>query len=61
MILVGVFAELVMLLGILSGVADRLGAFIMTGYCAAKAVLFKRFWKPGNFWSKGENKGRELF
>ena len=61
MILVGLFIELVMPLGILSGVADRLAAFIMAGYCAATAVLFKRFWQPGDFWKKGESKGRELF
>ena len=34
LILVGVFVELVMPLGILSGIADRLAAFIMAGYCA---------------------------
>lgn len=61
LILVGLFVELVMPLGILSGVADRLAAFIMAGYCAVTAVLFKRFWEPGDFWSKGESKGRELF
>ena len=46
LILVGVFIELVMPLGILSGVADRLAAFIMAGYCAVTALLFKRFWEP---------------
>ena len=61
LILVGVFVELVMPLGILSGVADRLAAFVMAGYCAVTAVLFKRFWEPGDFWSPGESKGRELF
>ena len=60
LILVGVFVELVMPLGILSGVADRLAAFIMAGYCAVTAVLFKRFWEPEDFWSSGESKGREL-
>ena len=61
LILVGVFVELVMPLGILSGVADRLAAFVMAGYCAVTALLFKRFWEPGDFWSPGESKGRELF
>ena len=61
LILTGVFVELVMPLGILTGVADRLAALIMAGYCAATAVLFKRFWEPGDFWSKGDSKGRELF
>ena len=61
LIVAGLFVELVMPLGILSGVVDRLAAFIMAGYCAATAVLFKRFWEPGDFWSSGESKGRELF
>ena len=61
LILVGVFVEVVMPLGILTGVADRLAAFIMAGYCAMTAVLFKRFWEPGDFWKKGDSKGRELF
>ena len=61
LILAGVFVELVMPLGILTGVADRLAAFVMAGYCAITAVLFKRFWEPGDFWKAGESKGRELF
>lgn len=61
LILAGVFVELVMPLGILTGVADRLAAFVMAGYCAVTAILFKRFWQPGDFWKKGESKGRELF
>lgn len=61
MILGGVFVELVMPLGILTGIADRLAAFVMAGYCAVTAVLFKRFWEPGDFWRAGESKGRELF
>jgi putative oxidoreductase len=61
LILVGLFVELVMPLGILSGVADRLAAFVMAGYCAVTALLFKRFWGPGDFWSSGDSKGRALF
>lgn len=61
LILAGVFVELVMPLGILTGVADRLAAFIMAGYCAVTAILFKQFWQPGDFWNKGESKGRDLF
>ena len=50
----GIFIELVMPVGILSGIADRLAAFIMAGYCAVTAILFKRFWEPGDFWTSGE-------
>ena len=61
LILVGVFIELVMPLGILTGIADRLAACVMAGYCTATAILFKRFWQPGDFWSSGDSKGRKLF
>jgi putative oxidoreductase len=61
LICIGLFVELVMPLGILSGIADRLAAFVMAGYCAATALLFKRFWEPGDFWSAGNSKARNLF
>jgi putative oxidoreductase len=56
---IGLFVEIFMSLGILTGVADRLAAFIMGGYCGVTALLWKQFWKPGDFWSGG--KGRDLF
>ena len=55
----GLFVEIFMSLGVLTGVADRLAAFILGGYCGITALLWKQFWKPGDFWSGG--KGRELF
>jgi len=60
LILVGLFVEVAMPLGILSGVADRLAAFVMAGYCALTALLFKRFWEPGDFWASGDSRGRDL-
>lgn len=59
LILMGLFVEIVMSLGILTGIADRLAAFVLAGYCGVTALLWKQFWKPGDFWSGG--KGRELF
>lgn len=61
MILTGLFIEIVMPLGILTGIADRLAALVMAGYCAMTAILFKRFWQPGDFFHGGESKGRDLF
>ncbi len=60
LIMVGVFIEIVMPIGILTGIADRLAAFIMAGYCAVTALLFKRFWEPGDFWKSGQSQAREL-
>ena len=57
----GLGIEILCSIGVLSGVADRLCALILAGYCAATAVLYKRFWAPGDFWSQPDGKGRALF
>jgi putative oxidoreductase len=61
LIIVGLGVEILMPIAILTGVADRLAAFIMAGYCCVTALLWKQFWAPGDFWHKGESKGRDLF
>jgi putative oxidoreductase len=60
-ILCGLAIEILCPLGILTGVADRLAALVLAAYCAATAVLFKRFWEPGDFWRRGPSKARDLF
>ena len=61
LIVVGLAVEILTPLGILTGVADRLAAFVLAGYCGTTALLFKRFWGPGDFWKSGQSKGRDLF
>ncbi len=61
LILLGLATETVMPIGILTGVADRLAAFIMAGYCGVTALLWKRWWQPGDFWHSGDSKARNLF
>jgi len=60
LILVGLMVEIVMSLGVLTGVADRLAASILAGYCMATAILWKRFWAQGDFALTGPSKGRDL-
>lgn len=60
-LLVGLFIEIVCTLGVVSGVADRACAFVIAGYCAVTAVLYKQFWSQGDFWSAPDGKGRSLF
>lgn len=60
-IAVGGMVEVVMSLAILTGFADRLGAFILGGYCLTTAVLWKRFWTTRDFHLAGASKGREVF
>ncbi len=61
LIAIGLAVEIVMPLGILTGIADRLAAFVLAGYCCATALLWKRFWQQGDFWHSGESKAREMF
>lgn len=61
LILVGLFVEIFMSLGVVTGVADRACAFVLAGYCCATALLWKQFWKPGDFWSSNSGQGRTLF
>ncbi len=60
-LLCGLAVEVIMSLGVVTGVADRLAALILAAYCAATAVLYKRFWAPGDFWAAGDSNGRNLF
>lgn len=61
LIVAGLCVEILMPIGILTGTADRLAAFIMAGYCGVTALLWKQFWTPGDFWARGDSKARTLF
>ena len=50
-----------MSLGVVTGIADRLAAFVLAGYCVMTALLWKQFWLPGDFWRAGDSKARNLF
>jgi putative oxidoreductase len=61
LILAGLAVEILMPLAILTGTADRAAGFILAGYCMVTAMLWKRFWKPGDFWRAGDSAARNLF
>ncbi len=61
MILAGIGVEVLMPLAILTGTADRAAGIVMAGYCMVTAIMWKQFWKPGDFWRKGDSKARDLF
>ena len=61
MLLCGLAVEVLCSLGVVTGVADRACALILAGYCLATAVLYKRFWAPGDFWVNANGKGRTMF
>jgi putative oxidoreductase len=33
----------------------------MVGYCGITALLWKQFWKPGDFWSARSSRAHDLF
>jgi putative oxidoreductase len=61
LIVAGFTVEVVMSGAILAGIADRLAAFILAGYCVATALMWKRFWKASDFKLAGPSQGREIF
>ena len=61
MILLGLAVEVAMSAAILAGVGDRAAAFVLAGYCVVTALLWKRFWGQGDFWSDPNGKARVLF
>jgi putative oxidoreductase len=60
MIVMGLLVEIICTLCVVTGIADRACAFVIAGYCAATAVLYKQFWAQGDFWSDPDGRGRTL-
>lgn len=60
-VLSGFCIEVVMSLGIVSGVADRAAALVLAAYCAATALVWKQFWKSGDFRLQGPSRARDKF
>ena len=61
LIFAGLCVEVFMSIGVITGIADRACAFVMAGYCGVTALLWKQFWRPGDFWSSSTGQGRTLF
>jgi putative oxidoreductase len=61
LIILGLFVEVFMSLGVVTGIADRACAFVLASYCGVTALLWKQFWEPGDFWTSNTGQGRTLF
>jgi putative oxidoreductase len=60
-LIVGGFCiEVLMSLAILTGIADRLAALVLAGYCLITAILWKQFWTKPDFRLKGTSSGRDV-
>jgi len=53
--------EVVMSVAIVTGLFDRLAAFILAAYCMLTALLWKQFWRSPDFRLRGPSAGREIF
>ena len=54
----GTAVELACPFAILFGWHDRLAAFVLAGFCAATAILYKPFWSKPDFWHRGKSAAR---
>jgi putative oxidoreductase len=61
LILAGFCVEVFMSLAILTGIADRMAALVLAGYCGVTALLWKQFWKAPGFRLQGASRGRDTF
>ena len=61
LIVVGFLVEVIMSVGVVTGIADRAAAFVLAGYCGVTAIFWKQFWTPGDFWTVGKSRARGLF
>src|SRR5258708_33846921 len=48
--------EIIMPLGILTGVADRLAALILAGFCGSPALVWEQVLKAGDFSGRGSRR-----
>lgn len=60
-IFAGMAVEIIMSLAVLTGIADRLAAVVLAGYCTVTALLWKQFWKKKDFRLRGTSGGRATF
>jgi putative oxidoreductase len=60
-IFAGLGVEVLMSLAILTGIADRMAALILAGYCIVTALLWKQFWAQPDFRLRGASRGRDVF
>ena len=58
---VAIAVEIVTPVMIVFGWHDRLGAFVLAGFCAVTALLYHQFWAYGDFWAKGDSRARSHF
>lgn len=60
LVVLGAIVEAVAPVMIVTGWHDRIGAFLLAGFCAVTAILFHRFWNFPDFWSRN-GEGRSHF
>lgn len=61
MLLAAMLVEVMAPICIVAGWHDRLGAFVLAGFCVVTALLYHQFWRFPDFWPFREGEGLEHF
>lgn len=61
MLVIAALVEFIGSICLVTGLYDRLAAFVLAGFCAVTAVLFHPFWRYPNFWSPSQKEGNAHF
>ena len=62
LVVLAIIIEAVTPVFIVSGLLDRLAAFVLAGFCVVTAVLYHPFWAFPDFWSpRADSQAREHF
>ncbi len=62
LVVLAIIIEAVTPVFIVSGLFDRLAAFVLAGFCVVTAVLYHPFWAFPDFWSpRADSQAREHF
>ena len=61
LLIAAIFVEIGTSVSIVTGTYDRAGAALLAFYCVVTALLYHQFWACGDFFAKGDSKGRQHF
>jgi len=61
LLIAAMFVEVGTSVLIVAGYFDRAAAALLAFYCVVTAILYHQFWAQGDFFAKGDSKGRTHF
>ena len=61
LLVAAMFVEVGTSVCIVAGIFDRAAASLLAFYCIVTAILYHQFWAQGDFFARGDSKGRTHF